>query len=166
MISYSKNAVARSLRSRTASIICGILLAPLANVAVAADAKDVVLQILGEAIPQLQNTMASMSQGCSGGSGGVPPLNWQSRQSPGNSAVNTLGNARVALAAAQTSDTGAMQQVKQQITSGLSQWDTLINSLDRSCSGGSGGENPVNYGSYVQFRDQLKAQLQTAMRFL
>jgi hypothetical protein len=166
MNSCSKKSVARSLHSKTVSILCGILLTPLANVAVAAEAKDVVLQILGEAIPQLQNTMASMSQGCSGGSGGVPPLNWQSRQAPGNSAVNTLGNARVALAAAQTSDAGAMQQVKQQINSGLSQWDTLISSLERSCSGGSGGENPVNYGSYVQFRNQLKAELQTAMRFL
>jgi hypothetical protein len=59
-----------------------------------------------------------------------------------------------------------MQQIKQQINSGLSEWDTLINSLSRSCPGGCCGVDPVNYGDYLRFRDQLKAELQTAMRFL
>jgi hypothetical protein len=159
--------ITRSLQPIAASLCwVGLFLIPFTNVAFADGAKDVVLQILGEAIPQLQNQMASMSQGCSGGPSGVPPLNWSSRQAPGNSAVNTLSNARTALAAAQASDAGAMQPIKQQINSGLSQWDTLISSLDRSCSGGSGGENPVGYGSYLQFRDRLKTELQTAMRFL
>jgi hypothetical protein len=166
MISYSKNAVARSLRSRAASIICGVLfLIPLANVAFAVDAKEETIKILGEAIPQLLNTMSSISQGCGGGPNGVPPLNWQGRQAPGNSAVKTLGDARVALAAAQASDANAIQQVKQQINAGLGQWDALINSLASSCSGGSGGENPTNYGNYVQFRNDLKMQLQTSMRY-
>jgi hypothetical protein len=110
--------------------------------------------------------MASMSQGCSGGRSGEPPLNWAARQAPGNSAVNTLSNARTALATAQTSDAIAMQQIKQQINSGVSQWDTLINSLARSCSGGSSGVNPVRYGDYVRFRDLLKKELETATRFL
>ena len=70
----------------------------------AVEAKDEIIKILGEAIPQLQNTMASMSQGCSGGPNGVPPLNWSGRQAPGNEAVKTLGDARTALAAAQTLD--------------------------------------------------------------
>ena len=109
MISFcsirSKRLVARSLQSRTASILCWVLfLTPLANVAFAVEAKDEIIKILGEAIPQLQNTMASMSQGCSGGPNGVPPLNWSGRQAPGNEAVKTLGDARTALAAAQTLD--------------------------------------------------------------
>lgn len=116
----SKRLVARSLPSRTASIICGVLfLTPLANVAFAVEAKDEVIKILGEAIPQLQNTMASISQGCSGGGSGVPPLNWQGRQAPGNSAVSTLSDARLALKTAQTSDAGAMEKIKQQINSGV-----------------------------------------------
>jgi hypothetical protein len=58
--------VVRSLR--TVSIVCGVLfLLPTTNVALA-DAKGVVAEILDEALPQLQNTMASVSQGCSGGS--------------------------------------------------------------------------------------------------
>jgi len=124
------------------------------------------LKILGEALPQLQSTMASMSQGCSGGSNGVPPLNWSGRQAPGNQAVITLSNARVLLATSQPSDAAAMEKVKQEINTGLSQWDTLISSLSLSCSGGEHGENPVYYGRYVAFRDILKTQLQTAMRFL
>src|ERR1700682_2794148 len=111
MISHTPKSVARSLHFKTVSVLCGILLTSLANVAVAAETEDVVLQILGEAIPQLLNTMASISQGCSGLPGGEPPLNWQGRQTPGNSAVKTLGDARTALAAAQTSDAGAMQQI-------------------------------------------------------
>jgi hypothetical protein len=150
----------RSLQSRAASILCGVLfLIPLANVAFA-DAKDVIKQILDEAIPQLQNTMASISQGCSGGSGGVPPLNWQARQESGNLAVQALSAGRAALGEGRTTD------ARQQINSGLSQWDTLINSLAASCSGGPSGENPVNYGNYVRFRDVMKERLQTALRFL
>ena len=164
MISFystrSKTILARSLRSRAALILCGALfLIPLANLALA-DAKDVVKQILDEAIPQLQNTMASMSQGCSGGSGGVPPLNWQERQKPGNSAVQALSAGRAALGE------GRIPDAKQQINSGISQWDTLINSLSMSCSGGPHGQDPVNYGNYVRFRDVMKERLQTAMRFL
>lgn len=74
-ITRSKNLVSRSLQPRTASILCGALLwAPFANVAFAVEAKVVLDQILGEAIPQLQNVMASVSQGCSGGSSGLPQL--------------------------------------------------------------------------------------------
>ncbi|GAB9084629.1 hypothetical protein [Bradyrhizobium diazoefficiens] len=130
------------------------------------DAKDEVIKILGEAIPELQNTMASVSQGCGGGHGGVPPLNWQGRQQPGNSAVKILGDARTALATAQTSDAAAIQQIKQQIISGLSQWDTLINSLHDSCEEGSHGQDPVNYGNYLRFRDVFEERLKTALRFL
>lgn len=168
-ITRFKKLLARSQHlARTASILCGVLfltplLTPLANVAFAVEAKDEVIKILGEAIPQLQNTMASMSQGCPGGGSGIPPLNWQARQAPGNSAVKTFGDARTALAAAKTSD---LENIKQQINSGLSQWDTLINSLARSCEGGSGGLDPVNYGNYLRFRDKLTTELQTAMRFL
>jgi hypothetical protein len=55
MIFLSKNAVARSPQSRTASTTCGVLfLTPLANAASATDPKTVVDRILGEAILAIQ----------------------------------------------------------------------------------------------------------------
>ena len=59
-----------------------------------------------------------------------------------------------------------MERIKQQIGSGLRDWDTLINSLNDSCSGGPHGEDPVNYGNYLRFRDILKERLKTTLRFL
>jgi hypothetical protein len=160
-IARSKRLVARSLKSRAASILCGVFfLTPLANVASAADAKTVVDQILGEAIPALQNQMVSMSQGCSGGSNGVPPLNWGALQGHGNAAVNAFSAARISLATNQTSN------AVQQINFGLGELDVLVNGLNGNCSGGAHGEDPVSYGNYVAARNNLKSQLQTAIRFL
>ncbi|MCC8977575.1 hypothetical protein [Bradyrhizobium acaciae] len=123
-------------------------------------AVDVVKEILDQAIPELQKQMASMSQGCSGGDHGVPPENWQARQAPGNSAIQAFSAARAALGEGRIPDT------KQQIISALTQWDTLINSLALSCSGGEHGRDPDNYGNYLRFRDLLKERLLTALRFL
>src|SRR5262249_41017513 len=145
----------------TASIICGVLfLTPLANVASAADPKTIVDTILGEAVPAIQNQMVSMSQGCSGGGHGVPPENWGAMQVHGNTAVNAFSGARTALA------TGQTQVAVQQINAGVSAYDALINGLHENCSGGAHGEDPVSYGAYVAFRNNLKTQLQTALRFL
>ena len=67
-IARSKSLVARSLRSRTTSILCGVLfLTPLSNVAFAADTNTAADKVLGDAISQTQDMMVSMSQGCSGG---------------------------------------------------------------------------------------------------
>jgi hypothetical protein len=157
MISYSKNAVAR----RTVSIICGVLfLTSLAKVASAADPKTVVDKILGEAIPAIQSQMGSMSEGCSGGGHGIPPENWGALQVHGHTAVNSFSGARTALA------TGQTQAAVQQVNSGLSEYDALINGLHENCSGGPHGEDPVSYGAYVAFRNNLKTELQTALRFL
>jgi hypothetical protein len=138
----SKRLVARSLPSRTASIISGVLvLTSLANIASAADPKTVVDGILGEAIPAIQNQMVSMSGGCSGGASGVPPVNWGALQVHGNTAVNAFSGARTALA------TGQTQAAVQQINSGVSSYDALINGLHENCSGGARGQDPVNYGA-------------------
>jgi hypothetical protein len=104
--------------------------------------------------------MVSMSQGCSGGAHGVPPLNWGALQVHGNTAVNAFSGARTALA------TGQTQAAVQQINSGVSEYDALINGLHENCSGGAHGEDPVSYGAYVAFRNNLKTELQTALRFL
>ena len=162
MISCSKNAVARSLQSRTASIICGVLLlAPVASsFAFAADPKTVVDQILSEAIPAIQSQMVSMSEGCSGGDHGIPPLNWGALQVHGYTAVNAFSGGRTSLATNQT------QAAVQQITSALGEYDALINGLAQNCRGGAHGEDPVSYGNYVAFRNNLKTELQTAIRFL
>ncbi|MEY9428136.1 hypothetical protein ABH975_003451 [Bradyrhizobium ottawaense] len=123
-------------------------------------AEDVVKEILEQAIPQIQGTMASMSTGCGGGREGVAPVNWPNRQKPGNSAVQEFSSARAALGEGRTAD------AKQHITSALSLWDQMIANLSGCCSGGPHGEDPPNYGNYVRFRDVLKERLLTAMRFL
>jgi hypothetical protein len=97
MVSCSKRLAALA---GTASIFYGALfLTPQpANVAFAQDIATIASNILAEAIPQIQGLMTSMSQGCSGGSNGVPPVNWGGLQGQGNAAVNAFQNARVALA--------------------------------------------------------------------
>ncbi|MCK1302943.1 hypothetical protein IVB33_29060 [Bradyrhizobium sp. 24] len=161
MMSYFKNSVARSLRSKTAAIVYGILLfTPVANMASAADAKVVVDKILGEAIPAIQSQMGSMSEGCSGGSHGRPPESWGALQVHGHTAVNAFSQARTSLA------TGKTEAAIQQLNSGLGQYDSLINGLHENCSGGAHGEDPQSYGAYVAFRNNLKTQLETALRFL
>jgi hypothetical protein len=160
-ITRSKSLVARSLQSRTASILCGLfLLTPLANVAFAADPIVVADQILSQSIPQLQDIVVSMSQGCSGGANGVPPVSWGALQPHGNAAVNAFSAARISLATKKNSD------AVQQINSGMSELDTLVNGLHDSCSGGAHGVDPVYYGRYVSFRDRLKERLDTVIQFL
>jgi hypothetical protein len=111
-----KSLVARLPRSRTASIICGVLfLTPLANVVSAADSRTVVDGILGEAIPAIQSQMVPMSEGCSGGPHGRPPVGWGALQVHGNTAVNAFSDARTALATGQTA--AARQQICQVIGS-------------------------------------------------
>jgi predicted acylesterase/phospholipase RssA len=117
-------------------------------------------QVLSGIIYQIQNLMVSMSQGCSGGASGVPPLNWQARQQPGNAAVNALNEAKLALARGQTSD------VVRQINSAKDALDALVNGLQRSCSGGASGENPVSYNAYSSVRNTLKGNLDELMRSL
>ena len=124
------------------------------------DPKTVVDGLLAGAIPWLQQNMASMSQGCSGEAHGKPPLNWGALQVHGYAATNQFSAARTSLATNQT------QTAVQQITSGLTEMDSLINGLAGNCEGGPHGEDPVSYGNYVAFRNSLKTQLQTAIMFL
>jgi hypothetical protein len=116
--------------------------------------------LLSATIPELQNTMVSVSAGCSGGGPhGLPPPNWGALQVHGNTAANAFSAARTALATGQTS------VAVQLINSGLSELDALVNGLHQSCSGGAHGVDPVYYGRYVAFRDNLKTELQTPLRF-
>jgi hypothetical protein len=97
-IARSKTLMTRSLRSGTAAMISGILfLAPLGNVA-AQDANSDAQTVLKQARSQIQNMVISMSQGCSGGARGVPPVSWAQLQPHANSAVNALDAAVTALA--------------------------------------------------------------------
>jgi hypothetical protein len=152
--------VVRSLRSRTAAIVGLLLLASVANVASAADPAVIADGILGDAIPALQNIIVSMSQGCSGGSNGEPPVGWGSLQVHGNVAINAFSAARTSLATKQN------PVAVQQINSGLGELDVMINGLHNSCSGDSNGRDPVSYGAYVKFRDNFKTELQTVLKFL
>jgi hypothetical protein len=136
-ITRSKSFVARWQHlARTASLLCGVLfLTSLANVAFATDPITVVDALLRDAIPAVQDTMASMSQGCHNGHG-VPPLNWGTLQIHGDTAVNAFSAARTALATKQT------PVAVQQINSGLSELDILVNGLHMNCSGAGTGMIP------------------------
>ena len=153
-IARSKSLLARSLQSGTASMLCGLLfLIPLADVAFAADIKIAVENVLNDAISQTQNMMGSMSQGCSGGAHGVPPVNWGSLQAHGNSAVNALNAVKLALANDQTAD--AMRQ----IASAQNELDALVNGAGENCSGGAHGVDPVYYARYQTVRAAVRAKL-------
>ncbi|HXW69825.1 MAG TPA: patatin-like phospholipase family protein [Methylocella sp.] len=122
----------------------------LADTAKAArDAAQV--QVLSAAILQTQTLMLSMNAGCSGGAHGMPPVNWNNLQPHGNSAVNALNEAKLALAKGQTSD------AVQQISSAQGELEALVNGAHNNCSGG--GVDPVSYGNYQSIRDRVKASL-------
>jgi hypothetical protein len=160
MISYSKNAAARSLRSRTASIICGLLsLVPLADVAFA-DANAVAMKKLDDATSRLQNMVISMSMGCGGGPHGVPPVNWGNLQPHGNAAVNSLTAAHVSLAQSKTAD------ALQQISAAEPELDALVNGIHNNCSGGCCGIDPTYFASYLATRDVVKQELGDVRDFL
>lgn len=151
----------KPLISSIALTIWGIVfMAPLASVAIAADPKTVVDQLLNEEINALQNQMIEMSSGCSGKGSGVPPVSWGALQVHGYAAVNAFSSARTALATDKT------PVAVQQINAGLGALDSLVNGLHDNCSGGSSGEDPPSYGKYVASRDKLKTELKIAMRFL
>jgi hypothetical protein len=118
------------------------------------------IELLGSAVPTIQAQMVSMSQGCSGGSNGVPPVSWGALQIHGYGAVNELHAGQMSLQGGQIPD--GVQHIK----TGLSEYDALINGLALSCSGGAHGENPVSYGNYVEFRNNLKTELNTIIQFL
>ena len=101
----------RSPKFKIAAFSCGIcVLTAVFDIAVAAEVKFAIDNVLNDAILQTQNIMVSMSQGCSGGSNGVPPVNWGGLQNHGNLAVNALGAGRQALAVGQTMD--AVRQIE------------------------------------------------------
>src|ERR1700758_3867921 len=121
MISYSKIA-ARSLRFRTALMLCGFLfLTPPAISAARADVNSVIDSVLNNAIFQTQDMMGSMSKGCSSGGSGDAPQNWDELRKTGDSVVNQLGDLRLALAKGQTAN------ADQRITSIESGLDTILN---------------------------------------
>jgi len=109
--------------------------------------------VLSDAISQTQNMIVAVSHGCSGGPNGVPPVNWGALQVHGNTAVNAFSAARTALA------TGQTPVAVQQINSGLSELDALVNGLHMTCSGGAHGEDPVNYGGLKEIKATVKAKL-------
>lgn len=151
----------RTFRITIAFVLFGLFVCTPREVATAASkANDEIKIILAEAVPEIQKTMSSISQGCKGGPSGQPPQNWQGRQVPGNKAVELLASARTEIAESKN------KTAREHINAGLAEWDKLIDSLHQSCPGGPHGFDPVNYGLYVAYRNYLKTQLQTALRFL
>jgi hypothetical protein len=159
-IARSKTLMTRSLRFGTAAMIGGALfLAPLGNVA-AQDANSAAQTVLSNATSQIQNMVISMSQGCSGGAHGVPPVSWGALQPHGNSAVNALTAARLALSQGQTAN------AVQQINIAESELDTLLNGVHNSCSGGAHGEDPVGMSGYLAIKASVQGRLDTVKIFL
>jgi len=159
-IARSKTLATRSLRSGTAAIIGGVLfLTSLGNVA-AQDANSGAQTVLSQATSQIQNMVMSMSEGCSGGPHGVPPVNWAQLQPHGNSAVNALTAARLALSQGQTAN--ALQQIN--IAQG--ELDALLNGVHGNCSGGAHGQDPVGMSGYLATKASVQGRLDTVKIFL
>jgi hypothetical protein len=159
-IARSKTLMTRSLRPGAAAMIGGVLfLAPLGNVA-AQDVNSGAQIVLTQATSEVQNMVISMSQGCSGGAHGVPPVNWGQLEPHGNSAVNALTNARVALSQGQTAN--ALQQIN--VAEG--ELDALLNGVHGNCSGGAHGVDPVGMSGYLATRASVQGRLDTMKIFL
>jgi hypothetical protein len=125
------------------------------------DTKTVIDTLLSKVTTQTQDMMRSMSLGCSGGSGGVPPVNWDELANYGNSAVKTLGDLRVALAA----DPQTPNAV-QQINTVEAQLGTIINRVHDNCSGDAHGRDPVYFSSYQQTVAVATSELETVKLLL
>ncbi len=157
----SKRLIARSLRLVITYVLCELLfLAPLDKVAFAADTRVAIDDVLNDAISRTNNMVISMSQGCSGGAHGVPPVNWGSLQTYGNSAVKALNAARLALTEGETAT------AVQQITSAEGGLDALVNGIHNNCSGGCCGVDPVGFGGYLATRAAIKAKLDVVVELL
>ena len=117
-------------------------------------------QVLLGAIAQAQSLTVSLSQGCSGGPRGVPPVNWANLQSHGSKAVDALSGARLGLAR------GQKYEAVQQINSAQAELDALINGAHLSCSGGANGEDPFNYKAYMQITATVRGNLDEIKRAL
>ena len=152
-ILHSKTLMTRSRRSGTAAMISGVLfLAPLGNVA-AQDANSGAQIVLKQARSQIQNMAISMSQGCSGGAHGVPPVNWARLQTHANSAVNALDAAVTALS--QDQKPNALQQ----INIAEVELDALLNGVHNNCSGGAHGQDPVGMSGYLATKAVVQGRL-------
>ncbi|PZA13288.1 hypothetical protein DNX69_02610 [Rhodopseudomonas palustris] len=136
-----------------------IFLISLSNVA-AQNASSGAQTVLTQATSQIQNMVISMSQGCSGGAHGVPPVNWAQLQGHGDAAVNALAAARVALSQGQTKD--ALQQID--IAQG--ELDALLNGAHGNCAGGAHGEDPVGMSGYLATRAVVRGRLDDVKIFL
>ena len=159
-IARSETLVARSLRSGTAAMIGWLLFfTSLANVAFA-DTNSVALNLLNQATSQIQSMIISMSEGCSGGAHGEPPVNWAQLQPHGDSAVNALAAAKMALAQGQTAI------ALQQINTAQGELDALVNGVHGNCSGGAHGQDPVGMGGYLLTRAAVQGRLDDVKSFL
>jgi hypothetical protein len=159
-IARCKTLTTRSLRFGTAAMIGGVLfLTPLGNVA-AQDANSVAQTVLSQATTQIQDMVKSMSQGCSGGSNGVPPVSWGQLQAHSNTAVNALAEAGKALSRADQK--GALNQIN--IAEG--ELDALLNGVRGNCSGGSHGVDPIGMSAYLATKASVQGRLDTVKIFL
>jgi hypothetical protein len=150
----SKSLIARSLRPIITYTLCEILfLAPVANVAFADETKVVIENVLNDAISQTQNMVVSMSQGCSGGAHGVPPVNWSGLQENANLAIDALKGVKSALTSGQTTE------ARQQLQFAGKKLDVLVNGVHNNCSGGASGVDPVYYDRYQAIRAAVRAKL-------
>jgi hypothetical protein len=140
-------------------MIGGLLFSTLATFAFG-DPNSVAQDLLSQATSQIQNMIISMSMGCSGGSSGVPPVNWAKLQPHGNAAVNALTAAKVALAKGETAN------ALQQINSAESELEALVNGVRNNCSGGAHGQDPVGIGGYLATRAVVQGRLDDVKSFL
>jgi hypothetical protein len=163
----SKTLMTRSLRSGTAAAVTGgvLFLTPLGNVA-AQDANRAAQTVLSAARSQIQNMVISMSEGCSGGAHGVPPVSWAQLQPHANSAVNALNDAVLALSQGQALSQSQKENALQQINIAQGELDALLNGVRGNCSGGAHGVDPVGMSAYLATKAAVQARLDTVKIFL
>jgi hypothetical protein len=159
-ISRSKTLVTWSRRSGTFTIIGWLLfLTQLGNVA-AADPTSAAQTVLSQAKSQIQSMVISMSEGCSGGAHGVPPVSWLALQPHGDSAVNALSDASVDLA--DKDKAKALQHIN--IAEG--ELESLLNGVRGNCSGGAHGIDPVGISGYLATKAAVQGRLHDVKIFL
>ena len=150
----------RSLGPTTAAIIGGLLLSASFGTIAAGDPTSFAQTLLNKSRSQIQDMVISMSQGCSGGAHGVPPVSWAQLQPHGNSAVNALATANLDLERGDTTD--ALQKIN--IAEG--ELEALVNGIHDNCSGGAHGQDPVSMNNYLAIKAVVEGRLDDVKIFL
>jgi hypothetical protein len=140
-------------------MIGGVLFLTLLGNVAAAQANSAARTLLSQATSQIRNMVLSMSQGCSGGPHGVPPVNWEQLKLHADSAVNELTSAQSVLSQDQNLSQYQKENVLKQINIAQGELDALLNGVHGNCSGGAHGIDPVGMSGYLATKAVVQGRL-------